>query len=125
MVCDLLADVCVVVYMGHMNVIKGVDVLAVMVVGMLDVLYVWVGGETGKGTEFVEQCVVEVGVDNVCLFGWVLLFELVAYLYAFDMLLILFMLVLFSKHGNMVLFMKTFVYMVVGWAIVVGDQLDI
>jgi len=123
--CELPEDACVAVYTGHLNATKGVDALAAMAAGTPDVMHVWVGGETGKGTEFAAQCAAEVGAENVRLPGWLSPPELAAYLYAADILLIPPTLAPLSKHGNTVLPMKTFAYMAAGRAIVAGDQSDI
>jgi glycosyltransferase involved in cell wall biosynthesis len=123
--CALPADACIAIYTGHMNPTKGIDVLAKLAAKTPNIQHVWVGGETGRGTEYAEECCRTEGAANVLLPGWVSPPELKAYLYSADILLIPPTSKPLSEHGNTVLPMKTFAYMAAGRAIVAGNQEDI
>ena len=116
----LPADRPLVVYTGHINATKGLDVVLGMAKRVPEARFVLVGSE---GDGLIER--LSRGADNIVLVPWQPFDAVVRYLFAADVLLLPPSAVPLKLVGNTVLPMKLFLYLAAGRPILAPDGPDL
>ena len=122
----LPADENVVVYTGHVNREKGMDVLVEIAAGIPDASFYLVGAvPSGAGAIWTNEVVARAGATNVTIVDRVPPSEVGRWLAAADVLIVPPTARPLMEFGSTVLPMKTFQYLASGKAIVAGDLPDV
>lgn len=116
---ELPADAKLVVYTGHINATKGIDIVLAMAKRCPEVTFLLVGAE---GNSLIER--LGRGRENVRFVPWLPFDRVVQYLFAADVLLIPPSNVPHKLIGNTVLPMKLFLYLAAARPVFAGDTPD-